>query len=132
FLVSQQGGPGFPAPRVARPEGWWGRALKDFRVIMLDQRGTGRSSPVTHKTLAEMSGPEAQAEFLGNFRADSIVEDCEAVRRRLAGADTKWTVLGQSFGGFCLLTYLSKHPGALRAGLFTGGLPPVGRTPDEV
>ncbi|CAM9563167.1 unnamed protein product [Scytosiphon promiscuus] len=132
FLLYLQGGPGFPAPRVARPEGWWGRALKDFRVIMLDQRGTGRSSPVTHGTLAEMGSPEAQAEFLENFRADSIIEDCEAVRRQLVGADTKWTVLGQSFGGFCLLTYLSKHPGALKAGLFTGGLPPVGRTPDEV
>eukprot|EP00752_Nemacystus_decipiens_P011409 g10133.t1 len=132
FLLFLQGGPGFPAPRVGRVEAWWGRALKEFRVVMLDQRGTGRSSPVTHRTLAEMDSPEAQAEFLGNFRADSIVEDCEAVRRKLAGAEAKWTVLGQSFGGFCLLTYLSTHPEALQAGLFTGGLPPVGRTPDEV
>ncbi|CAM9394352.1 unnamed protein product, partial [Ectocarpus fasciculatus] len=132
FLLFLQGGPGFPAPRVSRPEGWWGRALKEFRVIMLDQRGTGRSSPVTHDTLAEMDGPETQAKFLENFRADSIVEDCEAVRRELAGGDAKWTVLGQSFGGFCLLTYLSNHPDSLSAGLFTGGLPPVGRTPDEV
>lgn len=54
------------------------------------------------------------------------------MRRALAGVETKWTVLGQSFGGFCLLTYLSKHPEALKAGLFTGGLPPIGRTPDEV
>lgn len=54
------------------------------------------------------------------------------MRRKLAGAGAKWTVLGQSFGGFCLLTYLSTHPEALKAGLFTGGLPPVGRTPDEV
>lgn len=49
-----QGGPGFPAPRVARAEGWWGCALKEFRVVMLDQRGTGRSSPITHRTLAEV------------------------------------------------------------------------------
>ena len=54
------------------------------------------------------------------------------MRRELVGAGAKWTVLGQSFGGFCLLTYLSTHPEALKAGLFTGGLPPVGRTPDEV
>jgi pimeloyl-ACP methyl ester carboxylesterase len=26
--------------------GWLPRALRDFRVLMLDQRGTGRSSPV--------------------------------------------------------------------------------------
>ncbi|CAN0266825.1 unnamed protein product, partial [Laminaria digitata] len=56
----------------------------------------------------------------------------QQVRRKLVGADVKWTVLGQSFGGFCLLTYLSKHPKALKAGLFTGGLPPVGRPPAEV
>lgn len=29
--------------------------------------------------LLKMDSPEAQANFLGNFRADSIVEDCEAV-----------------------------------------------------
>lgn len=53
------------------------------------------------------------------------------IRRELVGEDTKWTVLGQSFGGFCLLTYLSKHPASVKAGLFTGGLAPVLRTPDE-
>lgn len=30
--------------------------------------------------LSQMGSPEAQAGFLANFRADSIVEDCEAVR----------------------------------------------------
>ena len=29
----------------------------------------------------QMDRPEAQANFLEHFRADSIVEDCEAVRR---------------------------------------------------
>lgn len=54
------------------------------------------------------------------------------MRRKLVGEEAKWTVLGQSFGGFCLLTYLSTYPEAVKAGLFTGGLPPVGRAPDEV
>lgn len=43
-----------------------------------------------------------------------------------------YQVLGQSFGGFCLLTYLSMAPEAIEAGIFTGGLPPLGRTPEEV
>lgn len=34
-------------------------------------------------TATQMASSEAQAEFLGNFRADSIVEDCEAVRKPL-------------------------------------------------
>jgi hypothetical protein len=41
-------------------------------------------------------------------------------------------VLGQSFGGFCTLRYLSVAAGSLREALFTGGLPPVGRPVDEV
>ena len=46
------------------------------------------------------------------FRADSIVRDCEAIRSCLT-ADypmdrRKWSVIGQSFGGFCAVTYLSK------------------------
>ena len=50
WLVYLQGGPGFESPRpTGNPRGpaWLDRALQDFRVLMLDQRGTGRSSPVT-------------------------------------------------------------------------------------
>jgi pimeloyl-ACP methyl ester carboxylesterase len=73
---------------------------------------------------------QEQASYLSNFRADSIVEDAEAIRAALvpetaAGVPGKWTVLGQSFGGFCLLTYLSRYSEALEAGLFTGGLAPL-------
>ena len=49
FLVFLQGGPGFEAPRPTRvPTApfWLDRALSEFRVLMLDQRGTGRSTPV--------------------------------------------------------------------------------------
>ena len=49
FLVYLQGGPGFEAPRPTgspRGPGWLDRALQDFRVLLLDQRGTGRSTPV--------------------------------------------------------------------------------------
>src|SRR5919109_2032255 len=49
LLVFLQGGPGFEAPRPTRNPsgpGWLDRALSEFRVLMLDQRGTGRSTPV--------------------------------------------------------------------------------------
>ena len=48
FLVYLQGGPGQEAPRPTRQPTsprWLDRALRDFRVLMLDQRGTGRSTP---------------------------------------------------------------------------------------
>lgn len=130
FLVFFQGGPGGEADRPTRgpsSPAWLDRALADFRVLMLDQRGTGRSSAVG--TLPGLS-PQQQAERLVHFRADAIVADAELVRARL-GID-RWSLLGQSFGGFCALRYLSAAPDGLREVLFTGGLPPVGRPVDEV
>lgn len=121
YLVFLQGGPGSEAPRPTRTSsGWVSRALKDYRVLMLDQRGTGRSTPVG--TLPGLT-PTEQAQYLTHFRADSIVADAEWIRRALGVA--KWSVLGQSFGGFCALRYLSHAPEGLREVFFTGGLPPV-------
>jgi pimeloyl-ACP methyl ester carboxylesterase len=130
FLVYLQGGPGFEAPRPTRhpsSPGWLDRALEEYRVLMLDQRGTGRSTPVG--TLPGMT-PEQQAAYLTHFRADSIVRDCELVRDALGSPP--WSVLGQSFGGFCVTTYLSLAPEGLREAFITGGLPPLGRPVDDV
>src|SRR4051794_21944707 len=93
---------------------------------MLDQRGPGRSTPVD--ALPGLTARQ-QAERLTHFRADSIVRDAECLRREL-GVE-RWSVLGQSFGGFCVLTYLSLAPEGLREALFTGGLPPIGRAIDD-
>jgi pimeloyl-ACP methyl ester carboxylesterase len=117
WLLFLGGGPGFAAPRPLGDEGWLLRALKDYRVLLLDQRGTGRSTPVT-RAVALSRG----ADYLTHFRADSIVRDAEAIRRTLIG-DEPWTVLGQSFGGFCTVTYLSFAWQGLRAAMTTGGLP---------
>jgi len=130
FLVFFQGGPGNEGARPTRhptSPGWLDRALEDFRVLMLDQRGTGRSTPVG--TLPGLT-PAEQAEYLTHFRADSIVRDAELIRAEL-GVD-RWSVLGQSFGGFCVMTYLSAAPEGLREAFVTGGLAPVGRHTDEV
>jgi pimeloyl-ACP methyl ester carboxylesterase len=90
FLIFLQGGPGFESPRPAGPaHGWMERALQDFRVLLLDQRGTGRSS--------------------------------------IAPTDAeRWAVLGQSFGGLCVCTYLSTHPEHLSEGLHHGRGPGAG------
>jgi pimeloyl-ACP methyl ester carboxylesterase len=129
WLVFFQGGPGHESPRPLRlvEKSWLERALQDFRVLLLDQRGTGRSSPVGE--LAGMA-PEAQAEYLMHFRADAIVRDAELIRIEL-GVE-RWSVLGQSFGGFCVVAYLSQAPEGLAAAHVTGGLPPLERPPDEV
>lgn len=129
YLLFLQGGPGFEATRpTSPPTGWMKRALLDYRVLLLDQRGTGRSTPVG----PEIPGrtPESQAQYLTHFRADSIVRDAEAIRTEL-GVE-RWSVLGQSFGGFTSMTYLSIAPEGLAEAYITGGLSPIGRPVDDV
>ena len=131
WLVFLQGGPGFPSPRPTSRSGWLDRALEEYRVLLLDQRGTGRSTPATYQTLSSSPDPERQARWLNHFRADAIVQDCEAIRSELLGEEA-WSVLGQSFGGFCAVHYLSVAPHGLREVFITGGLPPLDAHVDDV
>jgi pimeloyl-ACP methyl ester carboxylesterase len=129
YLLFLQGGPGFEATRpTSPPSGWMKRALQDYRVLLIDQRGTGRSTPVGSELPGETA--EAQAEYLTHFRADSIVRDAELIRQELE-AD-RWSLLGQSFGGFTSMTYLSIAPGGLAEVYITGGLSPIGRPVDDI
>ena len=132
YLIFFQGGPGSGAPRPDSNRGWWKRALQEYRVLLLDQRGTGRSTPVTAQTLARFPTPQAQAAYLKHFRADNIVRDAERIRVELLGETGQWSALGQSYGGFCLTHYLSAAPHGLREVVITGGLPSLTRHDDDV
>ncbi|MBA9049795.1 MULTISPECIES: alpha/beta fold hydrolase [Streptomyces] len=131
WLLYLQGGPGFGANRFIGRQAWLDRALDEYRVLLLDQRGTGSSTPATRQTLPQRGGPAAQADYLAHFRADSIVRDCEAVRAEVTGG-APWTVLGQSFGGFCTVSYLSLAPEGLNTALITGGLPSLDAHAEDV
>ena len=131
WLLFLNGGPGAGAPRPEGRESWLDRALHDYRVLLLDQRGTGRSTAATRQTLAGLGAGKAQAHYLAHFRADSIVLDAELIRRELTGG-APWSVLGQSFGGFCTVTYLSFAPDGVREAFITGGLPGLSVTADDV
>jgi pimeloyl-ACP methyl ester carboxylesterase len=130
-LVFLQGGPGHEAPRPfhsSSSPAWLDAALADYRVVLLDQRGTGLSTPVGDHDLER--GATAVAEHLTHLRADAIVRDCEAVREHLGVAT--WSVLGQSFGGFTTIAYLSTDASSLTDVFITGGLSTVSRGPDDV
>ncbi len=64
-----------------------------YRIVLLDQRGTGRSQP--H---AELEGNTTQA----------LVADLEAIRRHL-GIE-RWVVFGGSWGSTLGLVYAETHP----------------------
>lgn len=65
------------------------------------------------------------------------VRDCEAIRDVLLGhkedpEDRKWTILGQSFGAFCAMTYISFSSEGLKEVFITGGPAPIVDHPDPV
>lgn len=195
-MIYLQGGPGFgcAAPvsglSLSSSKSSWASAVllgevtnldgSTFdHVILMDQRGTGRSSPITKQTLSKMfpdlflldSDVENESDFvmklkeaqmslavteassyLTKFRADSIIRDAEWIREALCRLPTPVTskstedaddkddrpprpwgaALGQSFGGFCLMTYLSTIMHPPRMCLFTGGIAPMNTPIREV
>lgn len=116
-----QGGPGGKSPRPSKGDpGWATEFLKTHRVILPDQRGTGRSTPIDAATMARFADGEAAADYLNCFRADSIVRDFEHARKTIY--NKRWETLGQSYGGFLTLTYISQAPEGLAASYVAGGL----------
>lgn len=69
-----------------------------FRVIGLDQRGCGKSTPAAQDDL----------EHLPENTTQSLIEDIEAVRERLDVE--KWIVTGTSWGSTLALAYALEHP----------------------
>lgn len=130
-LVYFQGGPGFAAPRPTSVSGWMSKLINDYRILLLDERGTGLSHALDATRVTAVGDASLQAAYLSCFRADSIVDDAESLRIALQGAEP-WSVLGQSFGGFCVTTYLSRAPHGLREAMITAGLPSVSRPATDV
>lgn len=125
YLLYLQGGPGFECPRPTESSGWIGKACEEFRVILMDQRGTGLSAPITTSAMSQFKSADKLASYLQHFRADNIVRDAEFIRKCIVPGAGPWTVLGQSYGGFCAVTYLSFASEGLKQVLITGGLPPL-------
>ena len=74
-----------------------------YRIVLLDQRGTGRSLPAAH---------------LAQNTTQHIIADMEAIRQRLA--IERWLVFGGSWGATLATLYAEIHPQRL-AGLVLRG-----------
>lgn len=134
YMVYLQGGPGGKGPRPISDGGWVAELAKTHRVVLLDQRGTGNSTPLSAKALAQKGSVEQQALYCELFRADSIIADAEVVRRFLLAdrKDQRWSTMGQSFGGFLTLSYLSFAPESVKDSRMTAGLAPIRSQVDDV
>jgi pimeloyl-ACP methyl ester carboxylesterase len=130
YLLFLQGGPGGKSPRPLDRSAWIDVALRTHRVMLLDQRGTGRSTPITAAITRDRSASQL-ADYLSLFRADAIVADAEILRRTVIG-ERRWDTLGQSYGGFITLTYLSTAPDGLDHCYVTGGIPGLTATAEDV
>ncbi|KAL1899190.1 hypothetical protein Sste5346_003112 [Sporothrix stenoceras] len=149
------GGPGSDNPFTANPEVTDHYLNLGFQVLFMDYRGTGSSTLQRADQLDTNAFPnnamaypegvvpslqgltaEKQAETLTWYRQDNIVRDLEAIRKHLVSAGikaaNKWTLVGQSYGGWVSFTYLSFYPEALNMVIVTGGIPPVGQEADDV
>ncbi len=131
WAVFFQGGPGFESPRVLGKSGWFKPVLESYRLFLPDPRGTGRSSGLSAREVAALGDAVAQAEHVRHFRQDNIVRDAEAFRAKLTGGKP-WLAIGQSFGGWCIASYLSFYPEGLSGAVLCGGMPPVGWAVDDV
>ena len=76
---------------------------RNFRLVLVDQRGSGRSERLTDVT---------------RYTLDYMVKDLERLRAHLRLK--RWVVLGHSFGGILAQAYATRHPRRV-AGLILAG-----------
>jgi proline iminopeptidase len=98
-VVFLHGGPGAGATPTHRR--FFDPAV--YRIIVFDQRGAGRSSPL--------------GELAGNTTT-RLVEDIETLRRHFA--IERWVVFGGSWGSTLALRYAEAHPERCRALILRG------------
>lgn len=88
-------------------EPWLKELGSDYRLVFMDQRLSGRSSPESDSA---------------SITLDRFSEDIEAVRRHLGL--NRVHLLGHSWGGFLAMHYALDHPDALRSLTLVSPLPP--------
>lgn len=123
IFVYLQGGPGFPSPRDILNTASFKEIIKKFRIVLLDQRGTGRSQKIGPELCNQLNQKEC-IHYFEHHRADQIVYDLEFLRDKVFKVK-KWLLLAQSYGGFITYTYLSFFPNSIKGAILCGGLPPL-------
>lgn len=138
-LVLLTGGPGQPARAFGpRTVSRWGDALDGYRLVLLDQRGTGDTAlqcPALQRAMgtSDLAVPpraavRACAATLGGDReayatADSVA-DLDALRAALG--DDRWVLAGVSYGTLVAERYALAHPARVRGLVLDSVVPQSG------
>ena len=143
-LLLLTGGPGQPGvASVARVSARLAPLLSDYRLVMVDQRGTGGTAIRCPQLQAQVGTsdiavPSAAAvracaaklgPTRGLYSTDATVADLDDLRQAL-GAST-WTIDGVSYGTFVAERYAVAHPKRIRALVLDSVLPHVDPQADE-
>lgn len=127
-VVGIEGGPGYGAVGSGQAYAdMLGPLLKNRALLVVDQRGTGGSSPVdctVEKSVA------ACAKSLGDrfdlFGTELVAQDLSALITALDLG--KVDVYGDSYGTFVAQVFASHHPGLVRSLVLDGAYPVTGET----
>jgi pimeloyl-ACP methyl ester carboxylesterase len=146
------GGPGQAASEIGQLVEALSPLRRNRDVILVDQRGTGRSKTLTCELGDQLkSGPEVfvqafnstpeqmraewqrcVATLKGNaatHRTDDYIADLELVRKALGLA--KINVWGGSYGSRVALRYMKLHPEVIRTSIIDGVAPTTLRLPND-
>jgi pimeloyl-ACP methyl ester carboxylesterase len=142
-LFDLAGGPGLAATSGADFFATIGRAHRLNRdVVLIDQRGTGESSPLRCPELELASALEpmypseavrrcrktlARHADLSQYNTRNTVADLEAVRTALGYAQVD--LIGISYGTRLALAYIDEHPERVRAAVLFGVVPADAKMP---
>lgn len=140
-LVILAGGPGQAATRLAPFAAQLIGVRKERDIVLVDQRGTGRSSPLdcaafrptadvgdafdldpVPKAIACRAELESRGIDLAQYTTAATVADLEAVREALGYP--RLNLWGGSYGTRVALEYLRRHPDRVRSVVLDGVAPP--------
>lgn len=144
-IVFLTGGPGQPGvPFMARIRRKLARALRGYRLVMLDQRGTGggalkcpalqRAAGASDLAVPPPAAVTRCAHTLGAkrryFTTRDTVADLDALR--VALGIKRWTLDGVSYGTFVAEHYALEHPNRVKALVLDSVVPQEGVEPFQL
>ena len=135
-VVPHEGGPGYATTDSAIDyAGMYGPLLRHRNLLLIDQRGTGRSAAINCPLLQDLHGSYAKAagvcgRSLGDhadlYGSAQSSDDQAGVIRRLALG--KVDLYGDSYGTFFTEVFAGRHPDQVNSIVLDSAYPPTGES----